>query len=124
MTKGDWIRVVETLFTEVQFDKNLNAVKGVLDDRVYGDFKEDRREGFPFPVIPNSRVFTMDKHRTGDRIIIILSNNLMDGGSLYEFWGDYLVIQPELEVCIISRTSSMSHIPWDDVSVITMADHP
>jgi len=123
MTKGDWIRVVESLFTEVKLDRDFNAVKGVLDDENYGDFGKNRRNSHPFPVIPNSRVFTMDKLRAEDRTITVLAKNLVDEGSPHLFWGDYLIIEPSLETCIVSSRSSMSAIPWDEVSVITTAEY-
>jgi len=105
MTKNDWIKVVEKCFKEIDFQKNLNCTDG------------DSSALFPVPA--NSRVFILDASQDDNKTITILTKNIVDQeGSPHLFWGEYIIIQSEIETCIIGGSLGVSFIPWTEITVI------
>lgn len=104
MTKTEWIKVIKTYFKEVTSFENLMVIQD-----------EDFTARFPIP--PNSKVFSTEWSNGTDDINVI-TKDIDSCNSSAHYNGRFLIIQQEIDACIIVSKYGVSFIPWSELTVI------
>jgi hypothetical protein len=123
MRKEDWIKVIESTFVKLESlpakqddlkNKNIEVIGNKLILRGNIEHIDDKHQAsYPLPL--NSTVYTMPDVDE----IEICTKNIMDNQSADKFQGDCIILNKELEVCILAGILSINMIPWPEVTTIT-----
>ena len=119
MIKNDWIKVIEKCFKEIHSEKKWKpgSLRSQIEKLKIKD--DDLSTSLSFPVLPpNSRIFVVE----ADKTITIITKEIVDQGSPHLFWGEYIIVQSEIETCIIGDSIGISFIPWTEITVITTTE--